>query len=369
LLFDNIHETPTFVGRQNELGDLDEALTKLRIAELVGPEGTGKTALAKMYAQYRADRYGNRIILFRATSSDDIISYVRRLAGQLSTLEGPGLLIIDYAEFLQRSDLEVAVRNIESGPWLVHVLIVSRIPFKIATCITLKNLELEPFRHFISSSVGFDVGDQEVSQLWRDTKGSLRLVKTLLNAWSRDRSRPIGSLGKLFEPFDGPGILGPDGYPLQRHSSERRQIAERAQIVSGEMLRRLAVRPELVHELEPHQFEELAAELFEKKGFSVTLTPRTRDGGKDLYLAQSTELGSFRYAVECKRYRPDRPVSIDVIQRLAGVVDMERLTAGIVLTTSRFSRDAISHAAKLKYRMSLQGYAELKAMLEGFRPI
>lgn len=363
-LFQNADGTPFFTGRQFELEDIDEALTKLRLAEIVGSIGSGKTTLAEMYAHRRQDRYANRVIKYQGYSGAGLTGYVESIVKGLRTIDGPVLLIIDSAELLDPNDILQAISQIENGPWLVHFLIVSRIRLGIGTQISINGLVYEPFRNLLRHAVGPAINDEEVERVWRDTEGSPQLLKALIGAWHLDRSRPIGDLGELFEPFTRPGILGPNGQPLGRRSAGQRRIAERVQVVTNDMLRRLAVRPELVYELEPHQFEELAAELFERKGFTVTLTPRTRDGGKDLYLAQSNELGSFRYAVECKRYAPDRAVSIDVVQRLAGVVDAERLTAGIVLTTSRFSRDAIDQAAKIRYRMSLRAYAELKAMLE-----
>ncbi len=37
------------------------------------------------------------------------------------------------------------------------------------------------------------------------------------------------------------------------------------------------------------------AELFKKMGYDVELTKETRDGGKDIYIAQKTDIGNRRY--------------------------------------------------------------------------
>lgn len=355
---------PMFFGRDAELELLDTTLNSLGVAEVVGKGGTGKTALALLYARLRQDCYADRVIHYNAYSRAGLPAHIEREVEQLRS--GPALVIIDTAELLDRSELLQSMHRIAIDNRGIHFLILSRIDFDIGTRIPLNGLAYEPFRDLLRYLAGTEIKQPELDQLWQVTGGNPQLLKTLLQAWHDDPNRPIGSLGGLFEPFTAPGILGPDGKPLRRGSEGQRIIATRVRLVANDLSRIIAARPELLFQLEPHQFEELAAELFEKMGFTAVLTPRTRDGGKDLYLARSNELGSFRYAVECKRYAPNRPVSIDVIQRLAGVVDTERLTAGIVLTTSRFSQDAIKEAAKIQYRMSLQGYTDLKAMLETF---
>ncbi|WP_245266841.1 restriction endonuclease [Mesorhizobium sp. LNHC252B00] len=90
------------------------------------------------------------------------------------------------------------------------------------------------------------------------------------------------------------------------------------------LLRAVGQEPDLVHALTPREFDELATELFQRQGY--TITPQTRDGGKDLYLAKADSFGSFLYIVECKRYAPDNPVDVGVVRALYGVAQHERVT-------------------------------------------
>jgi len=86
------------------------------------------------------------------------------------------------------------------------------------------------------------------------------------------------------------------------------------------------------------------------------LTPASRDGGKDIYIATKDSLGSFLYLVECKRYAPDRPVGVGFIRQLYGTVQAERATAGILATTSFFTRGAKDFQSKVEFQISLQDY-------------
>ncbi len=72
-------------------------------------------------------------------------------------------------------------------------------------------------------------------------------------------------------------------------------------------------------------------------GYEVSVTPQSRDGGKDLYAAMKSSLGSFLYVVECKLFAPNRPVGVQIVRNLYGMVEAERATAGIVVSTSSFS--------------------------------
>lgn len=91
--------------------------------------------------------------------------------------------------------------------------------------------------------------------------------------------------------------------------------------------------------LTARQFEELVAEIWHRFGFEIELTPQTRDGGRDI-IAISSSTVRTRYLIECKRFRPDRKVSVEIVRALYGVKVSERATKAILATTSTFTRDA-----------------------------
>lgn len=137
--------------------------------------------------------------------------------------------------------------------------------------------------------------------------------------------------------------------------------------VNDELIARLAERPDLMRELTPRRFEELVAELFGRRGFDVTLTPATRDGGIDIYALSKGDLGQSLYVVECKRYAPSRKVGVDVVRGLYAVTEVQRATKGVLVTTSGFTSDAVAFATPLEYRLALQDFEALKSWLATYR--
>lgn len=131
-------------------------------------------------------------------------------------------------------------------------------------------------------------------------------------------------------------IIDPLGNPISDINNIRINISE----VNDELLKLLINNPDYLYQLSSRRFEELIAEILIRKGYNVELTSVTRDGGKDIYAARQDDLGSFLYLVECKKYAPNHHVGIDVIQRLYGVVSDEKATAGIIVTTSYFTKSA-----------------------------
>ena len=133
--------------------------------------------------------------------------------------------------------------------------------------------------------------------------------------------------------------------------------------VNAELLQYLQDHPEELRNLDPRTFEKLIANIFSKRGFETSLTPRTRDGGKDVYAVKRDDIGSSLYVIECKRYAEQRKVGVDVVRGLYGVATAENATQGIIATTSSFTGDAIAFASPLEYKLSLRDFDALKTWL------
>lgn len=145
-------------------------------------------------------------------------------------------------------------------------------------------------------------------------------------------------------------------------------IEVRLRSVDDGLIAYLAEHPERLYDLRPRQFEELLAELYAREGFHVEMTKETRDGGIDLYLVRYESFGRVLTVVDAKRYRQDRPVSVGVVRHLYGVVEAERASAGVVATTSFFSREAKRFQESVPFRLSLQDYFDLQTMLRRAGP-
>lgn len=133
--------------------------------------------------------------------------------------------------------------------------------------------------------------------------------------------------------------------------------------INDELIEYLAKHPDMMHSLEPRKFEELVAAIFRAKGYDVVLTPATRDGGFDMRAFHKNDVGVFLTLIECKRYGPKRPVSVEIVRGLYGVTENERANAGLIVTTSTFTKDARSFQDKNKYRVQLADHADLQTWL------
>ncbi len=108
------------------------------------------------------------------------------------------------------------------------------------------------------------------------------------------------------------------------------------------------------------------ARLYHKLGYSAELTKVTRDGGKDIILRKPDMLGDMVFYVECKQYNAKNKVGIDIVQRFAGVIEMDKVKGGIIATTSFFSPDAETWIAEkdLNCRIQMHDFNTIKNLLK-----
>lgn len=127
--------------------------------------------------------------------------------------------------------------------------------------------------------------------------------------------------------------------------------------VSDALIERLTNDPRMIHTLSPRKFEELVAEILNRKGFEVKLTPFQKDGGYDIFARTTLPTGSpLLTLVECKIYSPSHPVGIDVVRNLYGVMNFENATHSIIATTSHFTRDALQFQDARRFQMDLKDF-------------
>lgn len=130
-------------------------------------------------------------------------------------------------------------------------------------------------------------------------------------------------------------------------------------VVDDSLLRKAKENPQIIHSLSSREFEEMVCELLDNQGYNVKLTKQTRDGGKDMIVVQESILGEFCIYVECKKYDTSRPVSVSLVRELYGTVTIDNATAGMLITTSHFTKDAQEYTEKIKNRMTLKDYNDL----------
>jgi hypothetical protein len=93
--------------------------------------------------------------------------------------------------------------------------------------------------------------------------------------------------------------------------------------------------------MDPFDFERHVMSFFEDMGHPAGVTPKTNDGGFDGYVVHPDGL----VLVQCKRYAPGNHVGGPEVQQVMGVVQQNKAHRAYVVTTSGFTRGAISAAA------------------------
>ena len=134
-------------------------------------------------------------------------------------------------------------------------------------------------------------------------------------------------------------------------------------IINESIIERVYKEPDLVYGMKPREFEEFVAEIYEKLGYRVELTKATRDGGKDIILYADGPTGHNMFYVECKKYDKENPVGVRLVRNLYGVVEADKATAGILVTSSSFTKDAREFAKDVYRRLTLYDYMELLSMV------
>lgn len=338
------------------------------ITELIAPQpGMGKTSLLKKVAADHAEAFGGAVEYFVGSRISPLSQAVDEIAERLHAASGHSLLIIDDATELDPADTLEAVNRLATGPWTLSTVVASRQSLGFGEKIQLSSLSYSAFAELLSGPSDGKLDASAMERLWAASRGNPFIARLLSEHWRSRKTLHLGGLVALLEPWRTPGLVGPDGRPLRSGDPAERRIVTDVRVVSDELLRALANDPQLVFSMLPRRFEELVAELLERNGYDVKVTPQTRDGGKDIYAAKHDDLGSFLYIVECKRNAPDRPVGVGVVRALHGVAQSEQVTAAMIMTTSYFSAPAREFAEDLRYQISLKDYFDLRLWLDRYR--
>ena len=93
------------------------------------------------------------------------------------------------------------------------------------------------------------------------------------------------------------------------------------------------------------EFEMLVGEGFRLQGYQVVETGGGgADGGVDLVLTKPGKNGGEKFLVQCKQWRAFR-VGVDVVRELYGVMAARGATGGFVVTSGRFTDEAVRFAS------------------------
>jgi restriction system protein len=276
------------------------------------------------------------------------------------------LLVLDEAEQLALS-LRDEIRPILAAQPRLNLLMAGRQPFGFPEFaqanIQLGGLNESEFREVIAKRLS-GADNAAAEKLWESFNGN-PLLAQLAGRTVRDGLQSLSELAGKLTNFERPGILGPDGKPLTTESLQTKKIIVEVKEVNDELLHQIKVDPKAIYSLGSRKFEEVVAEILMRKGYHVELTPASKDGGFDMYAARKESLGEFLYLVECKKYAPKHKVGVHIVRALHGVVQQKRATAGIVATTSFFTKGAQEFRQEVAHQMQLADYVELQSWLSG----
>jgi hypothetical protein len=152
-----------------------------------------------------------------------------------------------------------------------------------------------------------------------------------------------------------------------RRNHDGGTILQISSIVNDKLIAWFLQNPGQLRTMRPRQFEELVAELFDGFGFQVELTKTTRDGGFDVIAIGNKTIAASKYLIECKRYAETKKVGVHPVRSLFGVVNDERATKGILVTTSSFTATADQFLQRNKWVLEGRDFDGLLKWLKEYQ--
>jgi restriction system protein len=357
-----------FIGRQRELKLIEDFVfkTKTKVLYINGIRGIGKTSLVFKFLE-----------LHKKKISDDY--YLINGANQASIQEldkiDKHLLILDeiFEDVYISSTL---LRNLSRSLRIKKIIIITnQIPSLYDTDLSKMNeivqfLELKGLeRSEILTIIRQRLGEKEYQNFIHKYKSDFlnyfennpKLILTSIDFINNNKQFNFGDFKSFIEtPLKQNGIVDLYGNPISVDSAASKKIEHKIKIVNSSLVDKAYKNPDYIFSIKSHQFEELVAELLEREGFDVNLTKKTHDGGKDIFIANNSILGNFLFYIECKQYSPDFHVGVKLVRELFGTVTADRATAGLLVTTSYFSKEAINFVENVRHQMSLKNFLDLK---------
>ena len=363
-----------FFGRDAELGAL-ESFFQAGVesgrgtgAFVHGPGGIGKTALVEAFIARSRKLFPAGIQRYppppaRPEAPEGILEDVALVAAGFDPRDA-GLLILDEAERADPMQLGTLLGDLWNRRPQANVIITARLNLSMPPGwldLQLDALPAKDLEEFLTAQIALN--EASVHTLTEHLQGNPRLA-SIIAGFARKGENLAQLLGRL-EPSTYSGLLDLDGQPLDPGSALAGPARIKLHAVSEDLVERIAARPELVHQLTPRQFEEFVAALYERHGFEVELTPASKDGGVDLYAARHEAFGTCLTVVECKRNSPDRPIGVELVRSLYGVLEDKGASFGVLATTSSFTGGAKDFQRRNEYRLGLQDWFDLQDMLRG----
>ncbi|WP_424990864.1 restriction endonuclease [Fluviibacterium sp. S390] len=165
----------------------------------------------------------------------------------------------------------------------------------------------------------------------------------------------LESSGKRKGPADRP-VADQDEHPaIETGSTPEELLLNSAELLNSVLAENLLQE---VLALSPVRFERLILDLLRAMGFGggkdqmYRETPASGDGGFDGIIDEDS-LGLDAIYLQAKRYRPDNKVGREALQAFVGSLTGVAASKGVFVTTSSFSKHALSYVEKVQHRIVL----------------
>jgi deoxyadenosine/deoxycytidine kinase len=360
---DSSHDN--YFGRKKELALLETSFIKEKhkVVVISGNNAVGKTSLWRVFLHSHAKAFENKVQVFSAAP---------KFEGFPKIVEKIKLIVIDDISYDVNDRLENDIIDLlRTHPKKQFLLVGANIK-NLKRINSDRHIHLDSLQNLESNQLLEELLEKKLPQkdilrIANLSKGNPYLLK-LFSYYINENKYSLDQIFNLInQDFSQKGIIDKSGIEISDTSAAFKHITSDIRIVNKSILDRIRLRPEDMHHLRSRQFEELVAELMEKQGYNVDLTKATHDGGKDLIIARQADVGNFIYYIECKRYAPANPVGVKLVRELAGTIYADRVTAGIMVTSSYFSPDAIEFSEKIKNQMSLIDFIKLKEWIKNIK--
>ena len=108
-------------------------------------------------------------------------------------------------------------------------------------------------------------------------------------------------------------------------------------------------------------------EYFKAKGYETELGPGSGDGGVDIrMISRSGIQGDFLTLVQAKKYAQQNKIKLEPVQALYGVLEDQKASKGLFVTTSSYEPCAKRFAESKPFRLQLADSSDVRKWLEEY---
>lgn len=363
--------------REQELNILRKFLSSnIKLLYVFGDRGVGKSTLINLFYRKFYDEIKGDIL---TVSARDYYALPDSLNSKKSKL----LIIDDYLSPTIDLDHRLSSPYIRNAPFIQSIInsklhekvIISSVDapsfftpelMRITQTLNLLPPPKGDLMEYLLSNYA-DLEPKYLELAIDLSNGNPRNLSEILAFENKNQIHDFGQIKQFINnPLSQHGLIDLNGNPLSTNSEKGKKIITDIQVINKSLFEIVSGNPSFIYQMSPRNFEEFVAELLEKEGYRVQITQATKDGGKDIMIANNSNLGNFLFYVECKRYAPDRPVGVNLVRELYGVLQADRATAGIMITSSYFSREAKEFRQNIQHQMSLKDYLDLQSWMHKF---